>query len=734
MPNTVIAAQLTLDSSQASTSVATFRTQLRNAQQDLEVVQAQFGTTSAEALAAAKGVATLRDTIAQAKQVSDLFNPAAKFEALTKAVQVGAGGITALTGAMALFGDQSEDVQKTLVKVQGALALSQGLSTLGELGRSFALLKVAAEDAFNAIKVGIGETGIGLLVIALGTIVAYWDDIKVAIGGATSEQIKNLDEATKILAIEQQKLDIINSQESVYKQQGLSQQQILDIQNKQLATSITAAQKALDAQKQITDQATSAATGIAATSLRLGNFGFLANMIFGKPEDVITAGEKSINAAQIELDKLKNQLAANQLDITKETADFNQKILSLQQAAAAAGITDSYAAAQVKLKNDNEAQIEQITQEYTNLTQRNALISATEQKYEADSAALRKAHLKQLHDDLRKINQDAYTANIQDQVVLQALQLKYQLDSDIEQTNTEIANLTDRHAKIIALTSEYDAKLSALRNADLLAFETKWNAAVGKQAQAEEDQFEKDVETFTNSQQGAITKSKEYLLAETADINVEIATANLDAAGQQAAASLKTLQDAYDKEYAAAKGNAASQLALTKQFEKAKTDITQTENLARLQIISGVLNQAAGLFAKQTVAYKVLAIAQATIDTYTSAVSAYKSLVGIPVVGPVLAAVGAGVAIAAGLENIAKIAAVQVPGADDSTSSVSISSSVSPAAPLTPQVATTSLPQQQINQIGNSADPVRAFVVESDISSNQERITRLNRQARLGGK
>jgi hypothetical protein len=40
---------------------------------------------------------------------------------------------------------------------------------------------------------------------------------------------------------------------------------------------------------------------------------------------------------------------------------------------------------------------------------------------------------------------------------------------------------------------------------------------------------------------------------------------------------------------------------------------------------------------------------------------AYKSLVGIPIVGPALAAVAAGVAVAGGLLNIKKILAVQVP-------------------------------------------------------------------------
>lgn len=57
---------------------------------------------------------------------------------------------------------------------------------------------------------------------------------------------------------------------------------------------------------------------------------------------------------------------------------------------------------------------------------------------------------------------------------------------------------------------------------------------------------------------------------------------------------------------------------------------------------------------------KTAAIAQATIDTYKSAVSAYSAMAGIPVVGPALAVAAAAAAIAAGLNNVAQISNVQL--------------------------------------------------------------------------
>jgi len=59
--------------------------------------------------------------------------------------------------------------------------------------------------------------------------------------------------------------------------------------------------------------------------------------------------------------------------------------------------------------------------------------------------------------------------------------------------------------------------------------------------------------------------------------------------------------------------------------------------------------------------YKMTAIAETTISTYQSAQEAYKSLVGIPYVGPGLAVAAAAAAVAAGLGRIAMIQAQRMP-------------------------------------------------------------------------
>jgi hypothetical protein len=81
-----------------------------------------------------------------------------------------------------------------MIKLQGALALADGLEGLGKIQQQFTAIFNnvidGAKRAFAAIKAGIGSTGIGLLVVALGSIVAYWDEIKYAIMGVSEETKK----------------------------------------------------------------------------------------------------------------------------------------------------------------------------------------------------------------------------------------------------------------------------------------------------------------------------------------------------------------------------------------------------------------------------------------------------------------------------------------------------------------------------------------------------------------
>jgi hypothetical protein len=248
MADNIVGTKIVIDSAQAVESVSSIKKQLKEANLSLIEIRETFGETSQEAIQAAKKVAELKDRITSAKEATDLFDPGKRFQAITTAAGQVASAFAGIQGAMALAGVESEDLTKQLVKIQGAMALSQGLSELSDLGKSFEQLKITAVSTFNSIKTAIGSTGIGLLVVALGTIVAYWEDIKRAVSGVSEEQEKLASSATKLAEAEKEKLDALSSQDNILKLQGKSEEDILKLKIRQTDQVIKSLQAQLNGQ------------------------------------------------------------------------------------------------------------------------------------------------------------------------------------------------------------------------------------------------------------------------------------------------------------------------------------------------------------------------------------------------------------------------------------------------------------------------------------------------------
>lgn len=177
-----------------------FKGEIRQATIEAQEAVRTFGEFSPEAIEAEKRLAQLRDRMEDFNDRVSAVNPD-KFAQVQTVVQGVARGFQAAQGAMALFGNESEDLQKTMVKLQGALALAEGLEGLGKIQQQFTAIFQGvisgAKRAFDAIKAGIGSTGIGLLVVALGSIVTYWEDIRTAIFGVSEETKKAREEQDK---------------------------------------------------------------------------------------------------------------------------------------------------------------------------------------------------------------------------------------------------------------------------------------------------------------------------------------------------------------------------------------------------------------------------------------------------------------------------------------------------------------------------------------------------------
>ena len=200
-------------------AVGSLRSQLRQAQAEVAALSEKFGVTSVEAANAARRAAELKDQIGDAKALTDAFNPDAKFKALSSSLSGVAGGFAAAQGGMALFGVESENVQATLLKVQSAMALSQGIQAVGESVDSFRQLNAVIQNStafqkvnslvtaaaavvqkvftgavnttaasFNALKAAIVSTGIGALVVGIGYLISKMNDGADAAKELTKEQ------------------------------------------------------------------------------------------------------------------------------------------------------------------------------------------------------------------------------------------------------------------------------------------------------------------------------------------------------------------------------------------------------------------------------------------------------------------------------------------------------------------------------------------------------------------
>jgi hypothetical protein len=161
---------------------------------------------------------------------------------MTQKLSGALGGATAgfqlVQGAMGAFGTESAQVEEALLKVQSAMAIAEGVKGFKEA--------IPSIKAFGlALKGAIGASGIGLLVIALGTIVAYWDDIKAAVSGVSEEQSRlNAKTDANVLA-QQAKYEAISGQDNILKLQGKSEEDILKIKSKQIDAVIKATEAQL---------------------------------------------------------------------------------------------------------------------------------------------------------------------------------------------------------------------------------------------------------------------------------------------------------------------------------------------------------------------------------------------------------------------------------------------------------------------------------------------------------
>lgn len=649
--------------------IPNLRSELRRAQQDVVALSEKFGATSEQAIAAAKRASELKDAIGDAKALTDAFNPDAKFNALSSSIGGVLNGFQAYEGALGVIGVESEALQETLLKVQSAMALSQGVQGLMEARDSFKQLGAVIQDTFKGLKGALLASGIGAFVVLLGTVVAYWDDIKEAIFETNKAQDTFNDTLEDFNKGAQEAIVKTQQVESAFKlaRKGvISKEEALQTYNDTLGDSFGKATSLNEAEELF---AKKSAAYIRATALRAQANAILAksaevmaNAVTGSFEDQTTLADKwaiGLKSAFGSTEEVFEETKKRQKQRVKE---------NLQEANV-----------QKKSLEDLAQTLLQQAEETENA---NGIISESEKKlnderqkrYEEEKARLEELR-KQRKQDLLDIENEQIAK--EQEIAEKRLQRELELGEAINEANKKQSQQT-----LTELEKEEQAiRESYLRKLDL-------------------------AEEFGYGQQ----ELTEQMLNEINDVRLKYAQEEIALEQEK-----KSKLDAIDED------------AKNKELER-----IEALNQARINGVKNGLQLASDLVSlfsaksekearRQFQIQKALSIAQATVNTFEAVQSAYASALKSPIfaVNPAYPFIQAAAAGAFGAVQIAKIAKTKYQSSG--TQSVDTSPSGGGGGQqgaITPN----------FNVVGNSGvnqlatlqqQPIQAYVVSGQVTSAQ---------------
>ena len=388
------------------------------------------------------------------------------------------------------------------------------------------------------------------------------------------------------------------------------------------------------------------------------------------------------------------------------------------------------AEANEKAASATKRNTEALKQQSTNVAQSsNKLKTYNDQQYALAQAAgasneqLRKLALKHKDEEVALNRKNAVLAQstfLRERDTLAALKNSGASDEVIANQEKLTKQTYDSFKKQNEILSNSYKERAALRNANAVGEVADAKAAADKAAEVKKVAKEKADAKAKEDEKVAKEKAKQDLK----DFNdFQIAISNAQSAQNIADMEAKEnkindlleIADVVDeletKNTETTKANTEARKKLAEEEKQAKIDAAN----ATANTLSGL----AQLLGEETDAGKAAAVASATISTFLSAQKAYESTVGIPIVGPILAPINAGLAIASGLKSVKSILAVKTPlnGGGGSAPSVNAPQAGQTASPQFNVVGTSG--QNQIAQsLGNQA-PVKAYVVANDVTTQQ---------------
>lgn len=801
--NTEVNVRINVDAKGANGSVGSIKKQLKEATNELLNMRDKFGDTSAEAVQAAKKVADLKDAIGDAKAMTDAFDPDAKFKAFGASLQGVAGGFSAVQGAQALFGAESEAVSKTLAKVQGAMALSQGINSILQARDSFknlgavlqnvtiiqkalnfvmtgsfktqqsitqakqadiatttaqttattglTLAQNAARIAAIALRGAIMATGIGALVIGVIALVSAIGDW---ISGA-DEAKAAMDEANK--SMETQK-ELYDDNISRIEYEGKIRKLNAEIAGK-------SAKELAEIDKQTSEAKIKEAEKAAKESYKTYEkyYDSLGSKVSDEEAQLIQKlydSHKEANKNLIELQRsyteetLQEQKRRNDLRIAADA-----ELLSLEQNNFLAGIKDADIRAKEKAKIDflnsekslkekgyaanQEQKILSELEKKKNLEIQAIDDAANQKRIDKANAAAKERKQKidaankeiidaenNLNKQIEALNNELLLAEIKNEDERAKKKLEIQLKAQIKEVENSKANESLKLDAIMALKMKFDSDVQAIDD-----------AAATKKAQSDAEKREKEIE-FANETEQILQENRISRIQDTNQQAFESESLRfqneVDALYQQlntkeiTEQQFKARREALEQTHQ----NNVTDIEKTASEERQKqSEAERQAKIAQFQEIGSLASELSNIIGQNTAVGKALALSQIAIDTGVAISALTRNSEQNPANAPTSGIAGA-IQFASGLiriiANIKKakdlLSQAKVP-AKGGISGGNTSVNIPTQAPLPPQLSTTMLNQGQINQLSSAT--ARAFVLESDVSGNQERIQRLNRAARI---
>lgn len=165
-------------------TIAQLRKELKEAKSAL--YEATQGTE--EYNAALQKAADITDQLGDLQQLVNRTSTgiAGKMASVSGALQGVSGAANAVIGTMSLLGVENDELQKKLNdSVTALIGITQGLGSIDPAVKSFREMKVwlgQATQGMNKFKIALVSTGLGALVVVLGSIIANWEEFSQLIG------------------------------------------------------------------------------------------------------------------------------------------------------------------------------------------------------------------------------------------------------------------------------------------------------------------------------------------------------------------------------------------------------------------------------------------------------------------------------------------------------------------------------------------------------------------------